>query len=277
MEKEITTKKMIRKLIALITSIVILVILMTLDILKIEVINSKYILTTIILSCVISLGAILFKYYYLTKSFKYYYYQIIDFFFMLNVALVFIHIFFIFIFFPATVYKSSMYPTLKERDHLLVESVMGFEDVERFEIVVLKVDENINDLYSGVLSDELIVKRVIAYGGDTFYFNEDGILYLNGKEINETYIKDSFGNFITDGIIYNAKTRPFRLEDTCKIKGENVCKPGEECKVPEDYFFVLGDNRNSSIDSRHLGLFHKSQVIGVAKYRQVTIFKWEKI
>ena len=67
------------------------------------------------------------------------------------------------------------------------------------------------------------------------------------------------------------------LEDVCKIKGVEQCRPGQTCVVPADYVFVLGDNRSSSVDSRALGLFHKSQIIGVVKYKRMGWLDWRKV
>ena len=273
MKKEITSIKIIKKNITLIISVILLVVFLSLKLTKITIINHNYVILSIILSLIIAGVFFLYKVFTINNALKNIYYQIVDFFVMLNFALLFIQIFFMVAYFPATVYKSSMYPNLKELDNLIVLST---EKVNRADIVVLKIEKNINTLNGGVNDKELIVKRVIATSGDTFFFN-NGILYLNGEAVDEQYLKDENGNFYGEGNLFNTFTANFSLVDKCYISGINQCTPDEVCIIPEDYIFVLGDNRQNSIDSRMLGLFHKSQIIGVAKYKQVDILKWVKL
>jgi len=280
MEKEICLSKLVNKLIALVTSVILLAIFMAIDIIKIHVINTNFIILSTIISLIAAIGAIGFKFYSLTKKQKYIYYQLVDFFLMLNIAFIFVQLIFVFVFFPAKVIGTSMYPTFKDGDNLIIQTS---KTPNNFDIVVLKIDYNFNNRDNNVKDGEVIIKRVIGVEGDTFYFDDEGILHLNNQIVNEVYLKDQNGNFKSDGTDKNTNTNPFRLEDYLIISGENVCTPDSECKVPKDYYFVLGDNRYNtanyynSLDSRLLGLFHKSQVLGVAKYKQVTLLKWDKV
>lgn len=273
MNEEINLKKMIRKLISLVVSALLLIVLMAIDIQKVQLVEGKYIIIAIVGSLILASFAILFKYFFFTKRFKYLYYQVIDFLFLLNVALLIIQLFFIFAYFPVSVNGSSMMLTLKQDDKLIIHSR---SNVERADIVVLKVNEKINQLSFEVTDGELLVKRVIAVAGDTFYYNEDGTLILNGEIYNENYLKDESGKFMI-GPGYETITRSFEFSDYATINGKNICKLGEECVVPEDYIFVLGDNRINSVDSRYLGLFHKSQVVGIVKFKKINIFSWERL
>jgi len=240
-----------------------LVLFMALNLMKVAIINPKYVIVVIVLAVLFSSFSLLSKYFSLTNKIKYYLYQILDFLMMMHIALLVLQIFFMFGYFPATVHKSSMFPTLADGDDLIVRST---EDVHRFDIVVLKVDKEINDLTysSGVLDEELLVKRVIALGGETMSFR-DGKLYLNEVLIDEPFLAFAYPEF------------DLLLEDVCKIKGVEQCRPGQTCVVPADYVFVLGDNRSSSVDSRALGLFHKSQIIGVVKYKRMGWLDWRKV
>ena len=166
-----------------------------------------------------------------------------------------------------------MSPTLVNEDEIIVFSL---DKPERGKIVVVEVDKEINTLTYGVEDKELIVKRVIGAAGDYFFFDNNGILFLNGEEVDEKYLKDSFGNFFSNPL-YNTKTKAFDLQDYAKIAGEKINPINGEYRIPEGYFFVMGDNRNSSIDSRELGLIHKSQIIGVVRYRKISLLKWEKV
>ncbi|MDD4000444.1 MAG: signal peptidase I [Bacilli bacterium] len=273
MKKTVNAKKIIRKVLALMVTAVFLAILMIVGFLKFEIINHVYIIIAIILSFLVAGYSLIFKYKFKTKIQKYNYYQIADFFFVLNSALIFIQLFFLLVFFPATVYKTSMNPNLLEGDNLIVFSL---GKVKRGEIIIVKIDEEINTINNGVEDDELIVKRVIAGPGDSFYFDQNGILYLNGKMVNEQYLKDEFGEFLK-GYSYNTHTTAFELGDSAIVSGENVCPASGVCRIPENYYFVMGDNRRYSIDSRDLGLIHKSQIMGVAKYKKQGLFDWVKL
>ncbi len=106
---------------------------------------------------------------------------------------------------------------------------------DKDQIMVLYTDTlQVNDvaiLWSDEL-DEYVIKRVIGCSGDHIQIS-DGKLYRNGARLYETYILEQ--NWTSDN---------------CDLI------------VPDDCYFVLGDNRNNSIDSRVLGTFDKSDVYG---------------
>lgn len=91
-----------------------------------------------------------------------------------------------------------------------------------------------------------IVKRVIGLPGDTLQFREDGV-YRNGEKMEELYLQDSEWDFLQTTIT---------LED--------------------DAYFVMGDNRNRSLDSRELGTFSSKEIIGEVKlvYFPFTHLSW---
>lgn len=273
MNKTVNSKRIIRKVIALMVSAIFLSGMTLFGLAKFEIINRTFIILAIILSFLISGYSLLLKYIYHTRKQKYYYYQAADFIFILNCALIFIQFFFILVLFPATVYKTSMYPTLVEGDNLIVISL---GKVERGKIIIVKIDKKYNEIRDGIEDQELVVKRVIAGPGDSFYFDNDGILHLNGYQIDEDYLKDELGRF-RFGPGYNAKTEAFGMEEVTYNAGINLCEAEAECKIPDGYYFVMGDNRRHSIDSRDFGLVHKSQIMGVAKYKRKGLFDWEEI
>ncbi|MGI6767841.1 MAG: signal peptidase I [Bacilli bacterium] len=273
MKKEVNSKRIIRKVIALMVSAIFLSIMTMFGLSRFEIINRYFIILAIIFSFLISGYAILLKYIYHTRKQKYYYYQAADFIFILNCALIFIQFFFILVLFPATVYKTSMYPTLVEGDNLIV---LSLGKIERERIVIVKIDKKYNVIEDGIEDQELVVKRVIAGPGDRFYFDDDGILYLNGNEINEDYLKDELGRF-RKGFGLNAETEPFNMDSITYNAGIKLCEAEAECRIPDDYYFVMGDNRRHSIDSRHFGLVHKSQIMGVAKYKRNSLLDWEEL
>lgn len=97
------------------------------------------------------------------------------------------------------------------------------------------------------------VKRVIAIPGDTVR-SKNGNLYVNGKKVNQSYIrldqrKQGTGNWTLSSI----------------SKRNNWLKNNGATKVPKGKYFVLGDNRTVSNDSRYWGFVPKSKVSGVVK------------
>lgn len=121
----------------------------------------------------------------------------------------------------------SMSPKLKDGSFILTSKT---ESVERFDIVVLKerlVDDG---------DSKHIVKRVIGMPGDVVTY-VNGQLYINNEKYDEKYLKES------------------------NIKDFN--QVSFTINVPKNHYFVLGDNRDVSKDSRQVGSFKKSAVIGV--------------
>lgn len=127
---------------------------------------------------------------------------------------------------PVRVNGSSMYSTLKDGEIMILNKLdYKLHDIERFDIVVVKTDE------------KKIIKRVIGLPGETLKY-EDNTLYINDKKIDEPYLKDATEDF-------------------------NITSLGYD-KIPDDCYFVLGDNRDNSSDSRIIGPIKKSQITGSA-------------
>ncbi len=121
---------------------------------------------------------------------------------------------------PYMVEGSSMYPTLKHHERLIVDKLSYFiTDPKRGEIVVFRYPKD---------ESRDFIKRVIAVGGDTIEMR-DGQVIVNGAELEENYIY---------------KNDP---------KGRNMSNYRKSV-VPQGHIFVLGDNRNNSEDSRYKGV-----------------------
>lgn len=128
--------------------------------------------------------------------------------------------------------SGSMLPTLQEQDRVLVNKLSyDLHDVHRGDIIVFKGPEQAE----GQVKD--LIKRVIGLPGDTVEAH-DGKVYVNGTAINEPYL----GNGITTG-------------------------PLEPQKIPPHHYWVMGDNRGNSKDSRFFGPIDKSLIIGRAFVR----------
>lgn len=140
---------------------------------------------------------------------------------------------------PVAIEGSSMYPTLQDGERHFLNKVT---EPKRFDIIVFHA--NAQDDY---------VKRLIGLPGDTVKMKNDQ-LYINGKKVNEPYIKES-------GFVDALKNEYGPIQFTSDFDVKSVTG-GKYMKIPKDYYLVLGDNRLRSSDSREIGLIKKSSVVG---------------
>lgn len=263
MEKIQINRKHLTKVILLLLSSIILFMFLILKLNKLQLIQRPYIIVALVLSLllVLSFGLVEYKF----KKVEYYYLQLVDFFYLLNLALFLIQVFFMIGFYPVEVDGPSMMPNLYNGEKLIVQA-LGTPD--NGDVVVLRINQGGEKLE--------LVKRVIGKPGDTFYFDLDSNLVLNGKVVKEEYLLDEDGFFYQEPLI-NTKTNSFALWEVAKIGNDFICRPNDECKIPEDYYFVMGDNRAVSHDSRVFGLVHKDEILGIILYKRISLFKWEKV
>lgn len=129
---------------------------------------------------------------------------------------------------PVRVDGSSMDPTLKNNDILILNKLTS--DYKRFDIVVVEAHNT------------KLVKRIIGLPGEDIEY-KDNVLYINGKKIED---------------VAPARTTDFSLKELYGIN-----------KIPEGYYFVMGDNRNHSSDSRDysVGLIKKGNILGKTVFR----------
>ncbi|MGG0888698.1 signal peptidase I [Cytobacillus horneckiae] len=141
-----------------------------------------------------------------------------------------------FIFSPMTVKGESMSPTFEENNWIFVSKT---STIDRFDMVVFHAPEE----------NEKYVKRVIGVPGDEIEMKDD-ILYVNGQAFEEPYVQREYR------LMVNTITADFTLNE---LTGKQT--------VPEGYYFVLGDNRQKSYDSREFGFIEEESLIGEVKFK----------
>jgi signal peptidase I len=153
---------------------------------------------------------------------------------------------------PFRIPSESMVPTLEIGQRVLVDRVTkNFSDYDRGDILVFKPPAGAESNSCGVQhaetsacptatddrSDTNFIKRVVGVGGDRVKVL-GGAVYVNGRRQKEPYA---------------------RLDDSC-----GICNLPDEITIPNGYYFMMGDNRGASADSREWGPIPKDWVIGQA-------------
>ncbi|MGA7416265.1 MAG: signal peptidase I [Bryobacteraceae bacterium] len=137
----------------------------------------------------------------------------------------------LFLYRPVKVEGTSMMPSLFDQERLFINQFtykFGIGDIERGDTVVFWFPKDPTKSY---------IKRVIGVPGDTVLLS-DGVVYVNGKRLNESYVPAEYRDF---------DTRP-------------------PVRIGSDEFFVMGDHRISSNDSRNWGLVPRSYIYGKAVF-----------
>ena len=140
---------------------------------------------------------------------------------------------YMFLFRPFQVSGQSMFPNFHDKEYALTNLVgLHFSKLKLGDVIVFKAPPE---------PDKDFIKRVIGVPRDKIYV-QDGSVYLNGAKLDESEY----------------------LSSSVKTYGGSFLKDGEQITVPPDNYFVMGDNREYSSDSREWGLVPFQNVIGIS-------------
>lgn len=133
----------------------------------------------------------------------------------------------------ARIPTESMLPTIKAGDHLVVNRLpYYYRNPEHGELIVFEHE------------NEHLIKRVIGLPGDVIDLKE-GYIYRNNEKLDEAHY------VLEDGITFPFSKSAIELPYT----------------IPSESYFVLGDNRRNSSDSRFFGIIKREEIIAKAGYR----------
>lgn len=133
---------------------------------------------------------------------------------------------------PHKIKGNSMDPNFHDGEFLLTDKISyRFGEPKRGEVVVFKAPPD---------GSSEFIKRIIGIPGDTVMI-KSGKVYLNTNLLEEEYLDDS--------VVTNPAT---------------FAQEGREIKVTQDKYFVMGDNRDHSFDSRNFGLIERNKITGRA-------------
>ena len=145
--------------------------------------------------------------------------------------------------------SESMLPTLEVGDRLVVEKISyRFGDPQRGDIVVFIPPDHVN-------TKDAFIKRVVGLPGDTIEIRLDDGIYVNDQKLDESYIF----SLPTNSISYPGDITQLGELPQYPLNGKPFTSP---IVVPDDHYFVLGDNRNNSQDSHVWGFLPRENVIG---------------
>ena len=142
---------------------------------------------------------------------------------------------------PSIVMEHSMENSFVEGDYIILlrQHYRLFSEIKRGDIIVFH-----SSMTTGTGRSKDLIKRVIALPGETIAIS-GGVVYIDGKPLDEPYTKDGYTGTVMS-----------------------------ELTVPDGMIFVMGDNRQNSIDSRALGCIDQKQIIGKAVLRLFPLGKF---
>ena len=147
---------------------------------------------------------------------------------------------------PIKIVGSSMEPTLRNQEFgVMDKSERALNGLQRFDIVIVKQNpshEEDDDEDDDKHEVQYLIKRLIGLPGETLVFDTLGNLTINNEPVDQPFIP-----------------RVGYQDRTCINVNAQGCKP---ITLDDQSYFILGDNRGSSSDSRMFGPFPRQQLVG---------------
>jgi signal peptidase I len=170
---------------------------------------------------------------------------------------------------PFRIPSPSMYPTLLEGDFIVINK---YNYGIRLPVLGMKIvpigSPQPGDVVVFRHGDMDMIKRVIALPGDTIEY-KDNYVYINGKQLPQEYLGksadfDAAGNsFVVEKMVETiTPTKKHEIYKRADVPQVNY--PYNKVTVPAGHYFVMGDNRNNSADSRFWGFLSDKDLIGRA-------------
>ncbi|HEM3701684.1 TPA: signal peptidase I [Streptococcus suis] len=164
-----------------------------------------------------------------------------------------------FIWDPVSVDGHSMDPTLQHQEKLVMFKTTS---IDRFDIVVASETDSDG-------TEKLIVKRVVGMPGDTIRYEND-VLYINDQEVDEPYLDEYLAAFQKDKLqeeySYNKQFQAVAQAAQAFTQDANGYVDFT-VTVPEGQYYLLGDDRLVSLDSRSVGTFAREKIKGEVVFR----------
>lgn len=167
----------------------------------------------------------------------------------------------------------SMQPTFENGDKVIAAR---HSNISRGDVIVLKAPDEAGSFY---------IKRVIGLPGDTVV-SKNNKMYINGKLYKEDFLKAGSKLKEPDTSLYAGKPYSYTYDFTLSYLAKNspeyktrysnsyLKKVEKTNKVPAGTYFVMGDHRTVSKDSRIIGFINKKSVIGEVKWRYWPFTRW---
>ncbi|HEM4051772.1 TPA: signal peptidase I [Streptococcus suis] len=160
---------------------------------------------------------------------------------------------------PVSVDGHSMDPTLQHQEKLVMFKTTS---IDRFDIVVASETDSDG-------KEKLIVKRVVGMPGDTIRYEND-VLYINDQEVDEPYLDEYLAAFQKDKLqeeyAYNKQFQAVAQAAQAFTQDANR-SINFSATVPEGQYYLLGDDRLVSLDSRNVGTFARDKIKGEVVFR----------
>ncbi|MBI4004886.1 signal peptidase I [Candidatus Roizmanbacteria bacterium] len=160
-------------------------------------------------------------------------------------------IIFFFVFKPVKINGSAMEPTYKDGANYLVNKFVYLGSFpQRGDVVTFRYTQSQN--YSGIA-------RIIGLPGDRLMI-QDGKVFINGTILQERYLATSvMTSTAPRSEIRDVDEETGKIED---VDAPRILDEGQEIVIPENSYFMMGDSRENSIDSRSLGFVDRNDIVG---------------